>query len=157
MIHKVSQFMALMGQAMPEKPTIPSDATVQLRRSLIDEENTELAFAAAAGDLAEVADALCDLQYVVSGAVRAYGFSPELFEELFEEVQKSNMSKICTSEEEAQLTVQHYEASNLSTYVKQVGEFFTVVRTTDDKVMKSINWKAPDLHSILVKHGHIPG
>lgn len=152
-IEQVSLFMALMGQAMPEKPTIPAPSIIGLRHELVREENNELRTAAEAKDIVEIADALCDLQYVVSGAIRAYGFSPEVFAKLFAEVQASNMSKICTSEEEAQETVAKYEAAGLNTYVKRVGEFFTVVRVEDDKVLKSINWREPDLRSILLKHG----
>lgn len=147
--------MALMGQEMPDKPTIPSEAIIALRSSLIEEENMELRFAAQAKDIVEVADALCDLQYVVSGAVRAYGFSPKLFEELFEEVQASNMSKICHSHEEAYDTMVDYQKKGIITHINDTlpdGKY-TVVRASDNKVMKSINWKEPDLKRILLKHG----
>jgi len=146
--------MALMGQAMPEQPIIPGTGIVDLRHSLIAEENRELLAASVAGDLVEVADALCDLQYVVSGAVRAYGFSPELFEELFEEVQASNMSKICNSHQEAYDTMVAYQKAGTITHINDLENgLYTVVRASDHKVMKSINWKEPDLRSILLKHG----
>lgn len=156
MIHAVSEFMQVMGQEMPPVPTVPSTAIQQLRFGLIDEENKELLDAASASDLVEIADALCDLQYVVSGAVRAYGFSPSLFEELFNEVQRSNMSKVCNSHEEAYDTMVKYQKEGVITHINDMenGQY-TVVRASDHKVMKSINFSEPNLRAILVKCGHI--
>ena len=59
--------------------------------------------------MVEIADALCDLQYVLSGAVLEFGLG-EKFVELFNEVQRSNMSKACDTELQAQETVEHYKA-----------------------------------------------
>ena len=155
MIHQVSTFMKVMGQEMPEVPTIPSVAIQLLRHELIFEENLELSAAAAANDLVEVADALCDLQYVISGAVRAYGFSPVLFEELFAEVQRSNMSKICKTNLEAFDTMQKYAEQGIETEPVEVDGLFTVVRSSDKKVLKSINYSEPNLKAILISHGHL--
>jgi predicted HAD superfamily Cof-like phosphohydrolase len=69
----VNQFMKLMGQDMPSKPTIPSYQIQDLRTGLIQEECKELATAANDNDIVEVADALCDSLYVVLGAFTAYG------------------------------------------------------------------------------------
>lgn len=153
MIEQVKLFMELMGQDVPSVPTIPSQAIQQLRFGLIDEENKELADAAAAGDIVEVADALCDILYVAFGACLAYGFSPDLMRELFAEVQYSNMSKICKSEVEANVTAGGYWTNQkVECYVNQVGKYWTVVRSSDGKVLKSINYSEPDLKTILLKH-----
>lgn len=155
MIEQVKLFMELMGQDVPSVPTIPSQAIQQLRFGLIDEENKELADAAAAGDIVEVADALCDILYVAFGACLAYGFSPELMTELFTEVQRSNMSKICPSIQNAAKTVARYEDQfpEIPIYYKPVGDGrFTVVRASDGKVLKSINYSEPDLKTILLKY-----
>ena len=55
-------------------------------------------------DLVEVADALADIQYVLAGAVHEFGLG-EKFADLFDEVQRSNMSKACKTREEAERTV----------------------------------------------------
>lgn len=154
--HKqVNEFMKVMGQEMPEQPTIPLPPIQHLRYNLIDEENIELRGAADNNDIVEVADALCDLLYVTLGAFTAYGFSPELVEELFDEVQRSNMSKLCQTREEALNTVQRYEDQfpEVPVYFKPCGEYYTVCREVDGKVLKSINWSEPDLATILRKHG----
>lgn len=153
-IQQVSEFMAVMGQEMPEQPTIPSQGIQALRYKLIDEENNELSEAAAKNDIIEVADALCDLRYVVEGAFRAYGFSAELADELFDEVQRSNMSKLCQTEQEAQDTAgKYWTEQQLDCSITPIGDKWVVARKSDNKVMKSINWSEPDLRSILERHG----
>ena len=71
------------------------------------EELKELKEAIEENDLVEVIDALCDIQYVLSGAILEFGFA-EKFKEMFDEVQRSNMSKVCKTEEEAVQTQKHY-------------------------------------------------
>lgn len=154
-LEQVNLFMKIMGQEMPDAPCIPSTAIQALRYGLIDEENNELSDAAASEDIVEVADALCDLLYVVNGAFTAYGFKPELVEELFDEVQRSNMSKICATEEEANLTAfkYHEQQPPIPCNVKQVEDFWVVARNSDSKVLKSYKWQEPDLKSILERYG----
>lgn len=142
-----------MGQECPAQPAIPSQDIQQLRFGLIDEENKELADAAAADDLVEVADALCDTLYVVLGACLAYGFSPELMEKLFAEVQASNMSKACSTLQEALDTrtwLCQQGSNRLDDFlISQVGDKWVVKRKSDGKVLKSMNWKQPNLKAIL--------
>jgi predicted HAD superfamily Cof-like phosphohydrolase len=152
---QVNTFMKVMGQEMPDTPAIPSLAIQALRHELIREENMELAAAAGDEDIVEAADALCDLLYVTLGAFTAYGFKPELVEELFDEVQNSNMSKLCRSQEEAEATVAKYEQDwpHIPVQYQPSGDYFTVSRKNDGKVLKSINWKEPNLKAILERHG----
>ena len=63
----------------------------QLRISLLEEELNELKDAIDKKDLVEVADALTDILYVTYGAGHAFGID---LDKCFEEVQKSNMSKL---------------------------------------------------------------
>lgn len=151
----VNLFMKTMGQEMPDEPCIPSEKIQNLRSSLIAEENEEISNAANDGNLIEVADGLCDLLYVTLGAFTAYGFSPELVEELFNEVQRSNMSKVCKTEEEATQTSLHYHTQDppIPVFREKHGEFWVIARLSDRKVLKSINWSEPDLKSILERHG----
>jgi predicted HAD superfamily Cof-like phosphohydrolase len=109
----------------------------------------ELKEAIAANDLVEIADALCDLQYVLSGAVLEFGMG-EKFVELFNEVQRSNMSKACQSLTEAEATVKFY-ADKDGTEAEIVAEhgLWKVYRKADNKVLKSINYSPADLVSIL--------
>ena len=64
-----------------------------LRLHLIVEETSELAEALARGDLVECLDALTDLRYVCDGTTLCLGLE-NVFEAGFDEVHRSNMSKL---------------------------------------------------------------
>ena len=107
-LNQVAEFHRTFQHPIKEHPEIPSPTRCELRVSLIAEELEELQQAITDGDLVEVADALCDIQYVLSGAVLEFGLGNK-FRELFDEVQRSNMSKSCNTAEEAQATVDYYQ------------------------------------------------
>lgn len=69
------------------------EAKNKLRFSLMDEENKEYFEAAQNNDLAEVADALGDMLYILCGTILEHGMQHKI-EEVFEEIQRSNMSKL---------------------------------------------------------------
>lgn len=150
-LNQVAAFHSTFGHPILEEPTIPSSERCGLRVSLIAEELKELEEAIAEKDLIEIADALCDIQYVLSGAVLEFGLGNK-FAELFNEVQRSNMSKACETEEEAIATVEHYKNNKEtdSYYVKK-GDKFMVYRKGDDKTLKSVNYSPADLKSIVEK------
>ncbi|MFN8436954.1 MAG: nucleoside triphosphate pyrophosphohydrolase family protein [Cytophagales bacterium] len=148
-LNQVAEFHKTFKHPILETPTIPSEQRSQLRVALLAEELKELEQGIANKDIVEIADALCDLQYVLSGAVLEFGLGDK-FKELFDEVQRSNMSKTCKSEEEAQLTVAHYEAKGVPCYYTPSGNHFLVFRTSDNKTLKSINYSEADLRSILL-------
>ena len=89
--NKVGTFMKTFGQEVKTKPSFSSDKINQLRIDLIKEELDELQEAMKNNDLLEVADALTDILYVTYGAGHAFGID---LDECFDEVQKSNMSKL---------------------------------------------------------------
>ena len=64
-----------------------------LRFNLMDEENKEYFEAAQNNNLVEVADALGDMLYILCGTILEHGMQYKI-EEVFEEIQKSNMSKL---------------------------------------------------------------
>ena len=66
---------------------------LQLRFDLMREENEEYLDAAQNGDLVEVADALGDMLYILCGTILKHGLQ-EKISEVFEEIQRSNMSKL---------------------------------------------------------------
>tara|TARA_B110000211_G_scaffold219085_1_gene264530 strand:- start:117 stop:458 length:342 start_codon:yes stop_codon:yes gene_type:complete len=83
--------MQTFGQEVKNKTQLPNDNIVDLRYELIKEELEELNQAIKDKDLKEIADALTDILYVTYGAGHAFGID---LDECFEEVQKSNMSKL---------------------------------------------------------------
>ena len=88
---KVGKFMETFGQEVKSKSSLSSEKINNLRVSLIEEELEELKQAIREKNLLEVADALTDLLYVTYGAGHAFGIN---LDKCFDEVQKSNMSKL---------------------------------------------------------------
>jgi len=83
--------MQTFGQEVKNKTEFPSEKITQLRYKLIKEELEELNEAIKSKDMKEIADALSDILYVTYGAGHAFGID---LDKCFDEVQKSNMSKL---------------------------------------------------------------
>ncbi|MBT8299120.1 MAG: nucleoside triphosphate pyrophosphohydrolase family protein [Maribacter sp.] len=95
-----------------------------LRFNLMDEENKEYFEAANNNDLIEVADALGDMLYILCGTILEHGMQHKI-EEVFEEIQRSNMSKL--------------------------GADGKPIFREDGKVLKGPNYSKPNIESILDK------
>lgn len=148
-LNQVAEFHKTFKHPIEKSPIIPSKQRSDLRVSLLVEEVKELQQAIEDNNLVEVADALCDIQYVLAGAILEFGLADK-FKDLFDEVHRSNMSKACKSVEEANQTIAHYKAKDDSdSYFKEEDSLFLVYRTKDDKTLKSINYSPADLESIL--------
>ena len=117
---KVGKFMKTFGQEVKTKPGLSNDKINKLRIDLIDEELNEFKEAISNNDLKEAIDALTDILYVTYGAGHAFGVN---LDECFEEVQRSNMSKL--------------------------GEDGKPIYNQAGKVMKGPNYFAPDLNKFL--------
>ena len=83
--------MLTFGQEIKKKPSLSTDKINNLRIKLIEEELKEFKDAILKNDLKEAADALTDILYVTYGAGHAFGIN---LDDCFDEVQKSNMSKL---------------------------------------------------------------
>lgn len=148
-LNQVAEFHKTFNAPILDTPQIPSQQRCELRVSLLQEELNELEEAIENNDLVEIADALADLQYVLSGAVLEFGLG-EKFVDLFNEVQRSNMSKACNSELEAQATIEHYKQKDgTKGYYKENNGKWLVYREEDDKVLKSVNYSPAELSKII--------
>tara|TARA_R110001583_G_scaffold5028_2_gene27829 strand:- start:187 stop:573 length:387 start_codon:yes stop_codon:yes gene_type:complete len=96
----------------------------RLRFNLMDEENKEYLEAANNNDLVEVADALGDMLYILCGTILEHGMQNKI-EEVFEEIQRSNMSKL--------------------------GADGKPIYREDGKVLKGPNYFKPDIQNVLDK------
>ena len=90
----------------------------------MQEENEEYLEAAKNGDIVEIADALGDQLYILCGTILKHGLQHKIAE-VFQEIQRSNMSKL--------------DADGKPIYRE------------DGKVMKSELYFRPDIHTILTK------
>ena len=125
-----------------EKPKL-----IKLKMDLIREEMKELEEAVANHDMTETRDALSDILYVVYGMGAAIGADLDHDMGL---VHLSNMSKLCSNEDEAKATVQWYkeqfEQENLSydspSYrVDENTGKYIVFNESSGKILKNINYK----------------
>jgi predicted HAD superfamily Cof-like phosphohydrolase len=117
----VGQFHKTFKTPMNSVPTLIEDPKlVALRLSLIDEERGELDDGLRNKDIVEIADALTDILYVVYGMGQLYGIP---LDECFEEVHRSNMSKL--------------------------DENGNPIFREDGKIMKSALYSKPDLRKII--------
>ncbi|MGM5469865.1 hypothetical protein ACS386_06275 [Flavobacteriaceae bacterium LMO-SS05] len=93
-----------------------------LRYRLMNEENEEYLEAVNNNDLVEVADALGDMLYILCGTILEHGLQDKI-EEVFDEIQRSNMSKL--------------------------GEDGEPIYRADGKVLKGPNYFRPKIKAIL--------
>jgi len=128
-----------------DKPSL-----VKLRSDLIAEEVEEYNDAVKANDFPEIVDALIDTLYVVYGACASYGIDAD---KAYDLVHKSNMSKLCVSEDEARQTVEHYATDSRydspSYRRSENGGYWVVFNQSTGKILKSINYKPVSFRSIL--------
>ena len=145
-VSEVETFNATMGKPNNYEPIIPEEKEWMFVYNFILEELEEYKHACETGDIVEVLDALCDIAYVsIGNGAMLHGLKDKLWP-AYQEVQASNMSKACISEEEAQETVRVRSAEQEEPcHYEKVGDYYIVYRTRDKKVMKNINYFRPDL------------
>ena len=146
-VSEVEEFNKTFGKPNNYEPTIPAKKEWQFVYDFISEELEEYREACENGDIVEVLDALCDIAYVSLGnGTMLHGLKDKIWP-AYQEVQGSNMSKACKTEEEAILTVskRSKEQGEACHFEKLKEGRYIVYRTRDRKVMKSINYYRPDL------------
>ena len=124
-IKAVETFHIAFGIPNNYNPTTEiSTNDIELRHRLMQEENDEYLEAAKKGDLIEIADALGDQLYILCGTILKHGLQEKIIE-VFEEIQRSNMSKL--------------------------DENGNAIYREDGKILKSDLYFKPDIKSILEK------
>lgn len=143
-LKKVKEFMELGGQDIHNFPTLSTDSIQGLRLNLINEELKELRQALMSNDIIETLDALIDLQYVLSGAILAFGMQ-DIFDREFENVDTNNKTKFHTSFEEACKTVDFYTNNGQEDFtIKEVivnDTKYFVVCHPNGKIQKPYNYE----------------
>ena len=146
-VSEVEEFNQTFGKTNNYEPTIPEEKDWRFVYDFILEELQEYKEACERGDIVEILDALCDIAYVSLGnGTMLHGLKDKIWP-AYQEVQASNMSKACKTEEEAIQTVsKRSEEQGQACHFEKVAEGrYIVYRTADRKVMKSINYFRPDL------------
>jgi len=145
-VSEVEEFNAVMGKPNNYNPVIPDEKEWMFVYNFILEELEEYKHACETNNIVEVLDALCDITYVSLGnGAMLHGIKDKVWP-AYQEVQASNLSKACSSEEEAQATVElRSKEQGEACHYEKVGRYYIVYRTRDKKVMKNINYFRPDL------------
>lgn len=112
-----------LGHSETPKADLGKEKNI-LRFNLMKEENEEYLEAANNNDLVEVADALGDMLYILCGTIIEHGMQYKI-EEVFDEIQRSNMSKLDENGEP--------------------------IYREDGKVLKGPNYFKPNIDAILKK------
>ena len=125
-IQAVQEFHKSFKLNIQEEPTVHISLERKLLRyELMREENEEYLEAAKNNDLVEVADALGDMLYILCGTIIEHGMQ-DVIEEVFDEIQCSNMSKLGADGEP--------------------------IYREDGKVLKGPDYFKPDFGKILKNH-----
>jgi predicted HAD superfamily Cof-like phosphohydrolase len=145
-VSEVETFNQTMGKPNNYEPTISDEKEWMFVYNFVLEELEEYKHACENGDIVEILDALCDIAYVSLGnGAMLHGLKDKIWP-AYQEVQASNMSKACKTEEEAKQTVEvRSEQQGEPCHYEKVGDYWIVYRTRDKKVMKNINYFKPDL------------
>jgi predicted HAD superfamily Cof-like phosphohydrolase len=150
-IDEVEEFNSIMGKEWQNRttPTI-NKKDAQFVIDFITEELNELKEAVDQNDIVGILDALLDITYVGLGnGALVFGLKDKILDG-YAEVQSSNLSKICQTQEEAEETVQvRSKQQGEPCHWVKIGDKFVVMRTRDSKVMKSINYFKPNLHKLF--------
>ena len=149
-VNEVEDFNNLMSKPNNYTPTIPEKKEWQFVYDFVLEELEEYKEACEKGDIVEILDALCDIAYVSLGnGTMLHGLKDKIWP-AYQEVQASNMSKACKTQEEAIRTVEvRSEEQGEPCHWEQVGDMYIVYRTRDRKVMKSLTYFRPDLRQFF--------
>ena len=152
-ISEVETFNKTFGKSYQNRttPTI-NDADADFVIEFIQEELDELKEAVAQRDIVGVLDAILDITYVGLGnGAMVFGLKDKI-EAGYAEVQASNMSKSCETVGEAEETVRvRSEQQGEECHYEAVGDRYVVYRSRDNKVMKSINYFAPNLKQFFTE------
>lgn len=147
-VEQVREFHEVFGHPVAEVPGVLPVKRGRDRAEYIRSEVEELEEAIDTQDLVATADALLDAEYFIHGTWVELGLA-DIKDKLFAEVHKSNMSKSCADIEEAQATIGKYKSQGIEGYIKEVNGRFICYNSITDKVLKSVNFKEPDLKRII--------
>ena len=149
-VDEVQEFNDTFGKPNNYEPMIGEKKEWKFVYDFILEELEEYKEACEKGDIVGILDALCDITYVSLGnGTMLHGLKGHIWD-AYQEVQASNMSKSCETEEEATDTVNvRAKEQGEDCHYEKVGDRFVVYRSRDRKVMKSINYFKPNLEQFL--------
>lgn len=145
-VSEVEKFNNIMGKPNHYIPNIPNEKWQwEFIYNFILEELNEYKEACEKKDIIGVADALGDIMYVLCNGIMLHGMKDKI-QNIYDEIQSSNLSKACETEDIAIRTVLERETSlGKKCHYEKVGNNWIVYRSEDRKVQKSITYFKPNL------------
>jgi predicted HAD superfamily Cof-like phosphohydrolase len=107
--------------------------------------------------------ALCDHTVLISILTNLYMYMNKFSDEIgidlnavFNEVHRSNMTKVCTNEDDAKKSIEYLQSLNLENHAKykqsKCKKYFLIYNEKTGKALKGINFEQPNIKKILTKH-----
>lgn len=156
---QLKEFNLLQGRNIN---SFPNEEILILRKNLIQEELNELKISfnniitnnekPTIENIKSVIDDLCDIQYVLSGTILEFKLEED-FEEMFNAVHESNMTKSCKTYQDALEQQQYYLNDDIDCWIKPIKELdcYVLIRTSDGKLLKPSTYQKVDLTKFAEK------
>lgn len=122
---KVKEFHRLFGLRIGDNPVFPDDEERALRIRLLKEEYEEYLDGEEKNDLAEVADGLTDMLYIIYGTMVSYGIPAD---DIFSAIHQNNLTKLgpdgkpIIREDGKVLKPEGYKKFDAAKFLKKVGK-----------------------------------
>jgi len=152
-VEKVEEFHRVFNHAINYKPidlSIEANKEMMYRRlGYLREELKEMDDAICEGNIIALADVFADMEYFLHGGVVEAGLK-EVQEDVFAEVHRSNMSKVCDSRELASETMRIWKMDHMTPcHTEEHEGYFIVKRDEDNKVLKSCVYSPPNIKKVI--------
>lgn len=157
----VQKFRTTGGNNIPSTLNLPTYAAAEKRADFIRSELIEYLDAVKEGSKAKAVDGLIDAIYFCEDGLLEMGGTPAFVFDLFQEVNRANMTKYCKTQLEAEesclayINGTHPRNGNNEKYTPQmrlVGDFWVIYDLMTNKTLKSINTEEPNVQGIIDYH-----
>lgn len=150
-VDEVEHFNNVMGKPNNYTPLIPEEKEWKFVYDFILEELNEYKEACENKDIVSVADALGDIMYVLCNGIMLHGIKDKITQ-VYQEIQSSNMSKVCKTEKEAiETALYRSKELGVETYYEKTNNYWVVYRKSDKKVLKSLSYFPPNLEQFFTE------
>jgi len=144
----VAEFHRTFKHPVLAEPSIPDEKRCKLRVDCWRRKLKSFEEAIRAKDMVGIADALCDIQYVLSGAILEFGLG-EKFKALLKRCSGHIWARHVPLKRKQSITVQYYKTKDGTACYTGGNNRWLVYRASDNKTIKSIQLLSADLGRIL--------
>jgi len=88
------------------------------------------------------------IQKAIDCLVMKHGLTG-IFDQAFEEVHNSNMTKVCDSEQQALSDKEYRELEGINVTIEKIGRYWVLKNKDTLKVVKAVNWREPNFENLI--------